>query len=559
LADGSWLRHPNDAEVGIVAKLSVSKSRAKRFGQNLRSLIADSGLTQKQFADKTALPYNWIRKSCNDGIARSHPQNLKSLTTICEYFNLSEIDILWERQITSVRLKKEDVADQHREFVDDLNWLLREFPDDHNVGEVKRAICEVVEYIRNPSTPIHVTAVEEHHQPTSLGTTSQSDRFKTNLRDLIDVTGMTQKAFADRLAIPYIWLRKSCTRGVARLHPKNVKFIQEICDFFNMRDAQSLWSRHLVAKRIVSKDRVAEENRTLVGDLIWLLKEHGDTKNRKVRSHVNDVKRVITTVVQHLYIPKEKPEPAIERQGPKKTAAEELEEFARLFSATPSAISKASSRRASAAFTTPTREMRPAEINRGANMYYVDDIDHLDDQIDRDGQDEPSSIMTFDDWVRSIEEDRDPAQIEDYAKLTRWAKGLVDFLPDTITAFCRAEFLTYHVSKLYFEGMSFDDMSCDDFVDIVSRDMPEILLRQRVFDFIEQLPESVREAVEEYELRALVENRLQAGISIQEVHQGVNRMAERRGVIADPDQLKKQRRIRRRKITRSEPKQIPDS
>jgi len=107
--------------------------------------------------------------------------------------------------------------------------------------------------------------------------------------------------------------------------------------------------------------------------------------------------------------------------------------------------------------------------------------------------------------------------------------------------------------------MSFDDISLDDFVDIVLRDMPEILLKQKVFDFIEQLPESVRDAVEEYELRALVENRFQAGISTQEVHQGVNRMAERRGVIADPDQLKKQRRIRRRKITRSEPKQIPDS
>jgi len=202
--------------------------------------------------------------------------------------------------------------------------------------------------------------------------------------------------------------------------------------------------------------------------------------------------------------------------------------------------------------------MRPAEINRGANMYYVDDIDHLDDQIDRDGQDEPSSMMTFDDWLRSIEEDRAPAQIEDYTKLTRWAKGRVDFLPDTITAFCRAEFLTYHVSKLYFEGMSFDDISLDDFVDIVLRDMPEILLKQKVFDFIEQLPESVRDAVEEYELMALVENRFQAGISTQEVHQVVNRMAERRGFIADPDQLKKQRRIRRRKITRAEPKQIPD-
>ena len=89
--------------------------------------------------------------------------------------------------------------------------------------------------------------------------------------------------------------------------------------------------------------------------------------------------------------------------------------------------------------------------------------------------------------------------------------------------------------------------------------MPEILLRQSVSDFIKQLPESVREAVDEYELRTLVENRLQSGISIQEMLQGVNRVAKRRGVIANPALLKKHKRIRRRKITRQESKQKPDS
>ena len=122
--DESPLRRPCDVEAKIVAKLSASKSRAKQFGLNLRSLIASSGLTQKEFADKTGLPYNWVRKSCNDGIARSHPQNAKSLTKICDYFNLSQMDMLWGRQIASIRLNKEDIADQHREFVDDLNWLL---------------------------------------------------------------------------------------------------------------------------------------------------------------------------------------------------------------------------------------------------------------------------------------------------------------------------------------------------------------------------------------------------------------------------------------------------
>ena len=53
-------------------------------------------------------------------------------------------------------------------------------------------------------------------------------------------------------------------------------------------------------------------------------------------------------------------------------------------------------------------------------------------------------------------------------------------------------------------------------------------------------------------------DRLQSGILIQEMPQGVNRMAERRGVIANPALLKKHKRIRRRKITHQEPKQKPD-
>ncbi len=466
--------------------------------------------------------------------------------------------MLWGRQIASIRLSKEDIADQHREFVDDLNWLLQEFPDDHNVGEAKRVICEVVEYIRCPSKPKNVAAVEEHPQPRPMGTVSQADRFKTNLRDLIDRTGMTQKAFADRLDIPYIWLRKSCTKGVARSHPKNVKHIQAICDFFKLRDPQSLWSRRLDAKRVISKGEVVEEHRTLVGDLIWLLKEHGDTEDRKVRSHVDDVKRVIAAVVRHLYVSKEKRKPATERQGPRQSVAELSADMSRLISA-PTTISRVARERPSAISIHLGREMRPAKIDRREGSY-VDDTDYLDDQIDRDMQGEPSgTFMTFDDWVRWIKENPTPERIEKYTRLTRWAERLVNFLPDTITESCRAEFLTYHVLKLDFEGMSLEGMSSDDFIDTVRRDMPEILLRQSVSDFIKQLPESVREAVDEYELRTLVENRLQSGISIQEMLQGVNRVAKRRGVIANPALLKKHKRIRRHKITRQEPKQKPDS
>ena len=550
--DESPLRRPCDVEAKIVAKLSASKSRAKQFGLNLRSLIASSGLTQKEFADKTGLPYNWVRKSCNDGIARSHPQNAKSLTKICDYFNLSQMDMLWGRQIASIRLNKEDIADQHREFVDDLNWLLQEFPDDHNVGEAKRVICEVVEYIRHPSKPKHVAAAEEHPQSNPLGTMSQADRFKTNLRDLIDRTGMTQKAFADRLAIPYIWLRKSCTKGVARSHPKNVKYIQAISDFFKLRDPQSLWSRRLDAKRVISKDEVVEEHRTLVGDLIWLLKEHGDTEDRRVRSHVDDVKRVIAAVVRHLYVSKEKPKPVTDKDRTSKSKEELAKELFDLIS------KPMPERKVMDTFSTPRRN-----VNYSADRklgFSVTDMNDLDDQIDRDMQGEPSiKSMTFDDWVRWIKENPTPERIEEYTRLTRWAERLVNFLPDTITESCRAEFLTYHVSKLYFEGMSIEGMSSDDFIDTVRRDMPEILLRQSVSDFIKQLPESVREAVDEYELRTLVENRLQSGISIQEMLQGVNRVAKRRGVIANPALLKKHKRIRRRKITRQESKQKPDS
>jgi transcriptional regulator with XRE-family HTH domain len=537
---------PIEAKAKIVAKTAISKTRPIRFKENLRSLIASAGMTQREFADKLDLPYNWIRKSCNDGIARSHPKNEKSLRAICDFFNLSQIDSLWGKRVASTEWKTEDLAEQHREFVDDLNWLLKEFPGDHNVAEVKRVIGEVVEYIRRPASPNQDAATEGQSNPKLRAAKPRAERFKTNLRHLIEVAGMTQKAFALRIDISYIWLRKSCTNGVAQLHPMNEKYIRAICDFFRLRNIESLWDGRLIAKRLQSIDDVADEQRMLVADLIRLLKEHGDSQDSNVRSHIVEVKRVIAKVVKHLYVPKEKPAPAPERQRPQRTMAETTGVLDKCFDAQ-STMQEPLQRRA--AFTTPTRDVRTAEVNR-KNKYYFDDIDNLDDQIDGfyAADDNPDGELnsgnsaedTFHSWVAKRINDPTSEHLEELNRISQPADAFIRSLPESLRGSLEKELIPV-VYRAFFNEVP---------PELIRQTLDELLLSRRIAEFIDGLPESLRTAFTEDDLIDIVENQMAKGVSSEKLRRSLDKIGEVRGVDADPDIIKKRKRIRRRQIPR---------
>jgi transcriptional regulator with XRE-family HTH domain len=530
-----------------VAKTATSKSRTKRFKANLRSLIASVGLTQREFADKLDLPYNWIRKSCNDGIARIHPNNEKSLSAICDFFGLSQIDSLWGKRVASTEWKTEDLAEQHREFVDDLNWLLKEFPDDHNVAEVKRVIGEVVEYIRHPANHQQDAAEERPDRELRAAATPRAERFRTNLRHLIEVAGMTQKAFALRIDISYIWLRKSCTNGVARLHPKNEKYIQAICDFFDLRNLESLWNGRLTSKRIQSIDDVAEEQTRLVADLIWLLKEHGDSQDSILRSHVGEVKRVISSVVKHLYVSKEKPKAEPELHRPVRTTAEVTQEFDRLLEAWHFEGSAIRHRLLTASMT-PTRDVRHAEVNR-RGKFYVDDMDYLDDQIDGIAEEDGESggevnlaysgEDAFRSWVFERTSNPTTAHLEELKRISQPADAFIRSLPESLRISLADELIPV-VYRAFFNRVPPEE---------IRHTLDGLLLSQRVAEFIDGLPESLKAAFTKEDLLDIVENQMVKGVSSEKLRRVLDQIGEVRGVVADPEIMKRRKRIRRRKIT----------
>lgn len=520
-----------------MAKTATTKSRTKWFKANLRSLIARAGLTQREFADKLDLPYNWIRKSCNDGIARLHPNNEKSLRSICDFFGLGQIDSLWQKRIPFTDWKADDLAEHHREFVDDFNWLLKEFPDNHNVAEVKRVIGEVVEYIRRPASQQQDATEERPDRELRAATTPRAERFRANLRHLIEEAGLTQKAFAVRISISYIWLRKSCTNGVARVHPKNEKYIQAICDFFDLRNLESLWNGRLTTKRFQSIDDLAETQRILVSDLIWLLKEHGDSQDLKVRSHVSEVKRVIADVVKHLYVPKAKAAHAPEPQRPQRTWAEITEDIDKLLAA-PSTFQEPLQERP--VYSTPTRHMRSAEVNR-KGMSYFDDMRYLDDQLDGveesdDDDSQESEDYGFENFQAELASYPATELIEANNRLSNFVSAFIECVPESLKTSFSEDELRSTVAKLMFRQTPLDEI------------LEHLNAKRWVAEFIADLPKSVKSAFEETKLPNIVESLMVKGVSPEVLRRNLDKVASEMGIVDDPEIIKRKKRIRRRRI-----------
>lgn len=324
----------------------------------------------------------------------------------------------------------------------------------------------------------------------------------------------------------------------------NEKYIRAICDFFRLRNIESLWDGRLISKRLQSIEDVAEEQRNLVCDLIWLLQENGDAEDSEVRSHVGEVKRVISKVIKHLYVAQEKPAPTPERLRPQRTMAEITEDLDNWLDAQ-STIQEPLQRRA--APTTPTRFVRPAEINR-KGKYYVDDMDYLDDQIDGvySADDEPdgewnsgeSAEDAFQSWVAERINDPTSEHLEELNRISQPANAFIHSLPESLRISLADELIPV-VYRAFFNRVPPEE---------IRHTLDGLLLSQRVAEFIEGLPASLRAAFTEEDLMDTIENQMAKGVSSEKLRRSLDQIGEVRGVVADPEIMKRRRRIRRRQI-----------
>lgn len=71
--------------------------RRKRFTENLDRLLTDRGLTRKAAADKSGVPYQWLRRAVSKGIAWPDVRSKERLQKLADALGLKDVESLWGR------------------------------------------------------------------------------------------------------------------------------------------------------------------------------------------------------------------------------------------------------------------------------------------------------------------------------------------------------------------------------------------------------------------------------------------------------------------------------
>lgn len=72
---------------------------AEIFRDNLRALIRDRGLTQRQAADEIGVDYLWLRKACANGISKPQERTKERIEKIRRFFGVGRTRLLWSRSL----------------------------------------------------------------------------------------------------------------------------------------------------------------------------------------------------------------------------------------------------------------------------------------------------------------------------------------------------------------------------------------------------------------------------------------------------------------------------
>ncbi len=122
-------------------KMSTSDP-AEIFRDNLRALIRDRGLTQRQAAEEIGVDYWWLRKACTNGIGKPKEKTKPKIERIRAYFGIGRTRMLWSRQLKTVsRPQPAKYSEEELTIaIEELSWAFRLNPRLKKVRAALRAI-----------------------------------------------------------------------------------------------------------------------------------------------------------------------------------------------------------------------------------------------------------------------------------------------------------------------------------------------------------------------------------------------------------------------------------
>jgi transcriptional regulator with XRE-family HTH domain len=77
--------------------------RADQFRQNLRALILQSGLSQRESAQRMGIPYKVLRRLVEEGLVRINSRNEARLQALCKFYGIKNISHLWSPRLETDR------------------------------------------------------------------------------------------------------------------------------------------------------------------------------------------------------------------------------------------------------------------------------------------------------------------------------------------------------------------------------------------------------------------------------------------------------------------------
>lgn len=119
-----------------------TKPAAIVFRDNLRCLLSDRGLTQKEAADQIGIDYWWLRKICANGINKPQERTKERIEKIRLFFGIERTRLLWSPNLkTEPRTQPAKHSEQELEVaLQELSWAFRAEPRLPAVREALRAI-----------------------------------------------------------------------------------------------------------------------------------------------------------------------------------------------------------------------------------------------------------------------------------------------------------------------------------------------------------------------------------------------------------------------------------
>lgn len=168
---------------GVCYSGAMSKNpRAEQFRLNLKRLIRSRGMTQRQAAEDIGVPYNWLRKACNDGIAREQAANAERLKRVATFFDILDRTLLWSESLDTERPQALNSVDHERlRILCLLDELLRKIPDHPSVRKIVTRITTAISHLPDEESEV---SPEENAQR-QMGTLA-TELSHTELDELTD-------------------------------------------------------------------------------------------------------------------------------------------------------------------------------------------------------------------------------------------------------------------------------------------------------------------------------------------------------------------------------------